>query len=136
MRIWSGLTVALVLGLAGCAPRAAAGVALAPATFSARDTDRNGCLDESEFGVGWDDEFRAWDADGNRIITVDEWRAGIGANATAFEGPWDTTANGFIDESEFDAGSFRLFDTNKDNCIGVNEWNAGIGLWKTVRREQ
>ena len=130
-KIWSGLTVALVLGLAGCAPRAAAGVDFGPATFNAWDTDRNGCLNESEFGVGWNDEFGAWDANDSGFIENDEWGIGVGTNAAVFGdfGVWDTDRNGVLAENEFGIGAFGLFDTNDDNCIGLNEWNAGVGLW-------
>ncbi len=42
------------------------------------DADASGTIDRTEFGQAWDtDYFSAWDADGDSLLTEDEYNAGL-----------------------------------------------------------
>ena len=102
------------------------------------DADRNGMLDESEFGAGSArslgdiGDFAAWDADRSGALSEDEFYGG------AYD-VWDADRDGSLSEDEFGAGSdtwlgdsdmsdFTDWDVDRSGLLDNEEFYDGLGV--------
>lgn len=68
-----------------------------------------------------------WDADGDGILTAEEFRAGA-RDAGVFD-QWDEDGDGRLTADEFGAALFVRFDEDDDGDLTVPEWEDGIDRW-------
>lgn len=138
------LAIAVSLGLAACAgtegPHGTGVTPLAEnrvcSIFGAIDRDRNGLINQAEWGGFRAGVFNDWDTDDDNRISRDEfgscWRAG-GFSEVGFDindwddnfGVFDDDNDGFLRPDEFwGDDEFGAFDTDDDLGIepGGGEW--------------
>lgn len=127
------LTAALALVLSGCAAGVGVGAEADLGAFNDWDTNRDAFVDETEFGVGFNDAgvFDDWDTDDDGILSDDEF--GVGAGNLGLDdddfGEWDVNDDSGLSEDEFGDGVFDTWDDDDDDRIAGAEFEAGIGLF-------
>lgn len=71
--------------------------------------------------------FTEWDADGDAVLTQEEWTAGLGESGI-FDN-WDADGDGIITAVEYEDGLFDWFDDDEDGALTVAEWDEGVDAW-------
>lgn len=61
-----------------------------------------------------------WDEDGNDVLTIEEFRSGLGRLDLFDE--WDLNDDGLVKEAEFAAGIFDRWDRNRNKLLSRDEY--------------
>ena len=127
---WNALAAILTaMALTGCEP------IVETTDWDAPDADAVG-YDEWAPDFYGDGTFRGWDADGDFLLSEDEWRVGFERDFGAFEDErwgayqdWDEDRSGLLSEPEFASGVFDTYDLDDDTILGGDELGAFTQDW-------
>lgn len=69
-----------------------------------------------------ENDFGAWDADGDGLIGFSEWDTGF--DDEGLYSDWDADGDGALTEDEYGDGVFGLYDENDDGVWSEEEYNT------------